>query len=65
VKPLLEIREINRKLLRQTEKCEEVGAARQRLNLSAGGAKVRASSRRRTAPARQECSLSDGRCAHD
>src|ERR1019366_1175868 len=65
VKPQFEIRQVELEFSGQAEKREVIGAARQRLNLSARGTEVRAAGRRGTAPARHRCRRCDGWCAHD
>src|SRR5712692_3997625 len=60
---LLELRRVEGELLRQAEEREVVGATRQRLDLSARRAELRAAGRRRAIPARCWCRRS-GRCAH-
>src|SRR5882762_7638902 len=52
MKPLFEVRQVEHELPRQGKKREVIGAARQRLNFSARGAKVRAPGSRGTTPAR-------------
>src|SRR3979490_1818338 len=65
MKPLFEIRQVERELPRHAKKREAIGAGRQRLNFSARGAKVRSAGSRGTTPARQRRCGSDGGCAHD